>query len=129
MWDDLLSGGGEPGGPPPPPPPDANQRLYFRLAAGSVLLSAGRYEPALDLYDDAEAEAELLPAGHPNRAVVHSCRAFALNALGQLDLAFEELVKVCWDLCKHQFDGHGHNLIMRVMLLGTIHPLLLAEPS
>ena len=77
---------------------DIHQGLYFCLATGSVLLSAGRYEEALERYEGADAEAEKLPEGHPNRAVVRSCRAFALNALSRLDLAFEELVKV-WEIC------------------------------
>ncbi|GAX82196.1 hypothetical protein CEUSTIGMA_g9624.t1 [Chlamydomonas eustigma] len=70
-----------------------NFNLYFHIISGSVMLSAGRYEAALQEYDDAEAEAESLPSGHPNKAVLHSCRAFALNALHRFDLAFEELVK------------------------------------
>lgn len=77
---------------------DIHRGLYFCLATGSVLLSAGRYEEALERYEGADAEAKKLPEGHPNRAVVHSCRAFALNALSRLDLAFEELVKV-WEIC------------------------------
>jgi tetratricopeptide (TPR) repeat protein len=75
-------------------PMDPNQRLYFKLAAGSVMLSAGRYEDALERFGIAELEAgNVVVHGHPNRAVVHSCNAFALNALGRLDLAFEQLVK------------------------------------
>lgn len=74
----------------------AHQRLYFALAIGSVLLSAGRYEDALEQYDAAEEEVSRMPPGHPNSALLHSCRAFALNALGRLSLAFEHLVKV-WE--------------------------------
>ncbi len=71
-----------------------NRRLYIAVAAGSVLLSAGRYEASLAAYGEAEAEADQLPSGHPNRAIMHSGRAFALYALGRLELAFEDLVKV-----------------------------------
>ena len=76
-------------------PVDFKRRLYFHLAIGSIMLSAGRYEDALERFDEAELDAErCLSRGHPNYAVIHSCRAFAFNALRRLSLAFEELVKV-----------------------------------
>lgn len=68
-------------------------RIYFRLCIGSVLVSAGRCKEAIKCYDAEGGLINLLPEGHVDRALLHSCRAFALNALGSLRLAFEELVR------------------------------------
>lgn len=71
-----------------------NQRLYFHLAVGSVLMSAGRYEDALKQYEAAEADEDSLPEGHPNLGLLYSCKSTALHALGRMQLAYEQAVKV-----------------------------------
>lgn len=70
-----------------------SHRIYYKLCHGSVLMGAGRYKEALEAYDSEGGLISLLPEGHVDRALLHSCRAFALNALGSLRLAFEELVR------------------------------------
>ncbi len=42
-------------------------RLYFHLACGGVLASAGAYESALEQYGEAEGVLDGFPEGHPNR--------------------------------------------------------------
>ena len=68
-------------------------RIYFKLMIGSVLMSTGKYREAIECYDSEGGIMNLLPEGHVDRALLHSCRAFALNAIGNLRLAFEELVR------------------------------------
>ena len=86
----AAAGGGGGGGSSHHKWMPVSHRIYFRLAAGSVLMSAGRYQEALRQYGLEGGVG--LPPGHLDLALLHSARAFALNALGRLRLAFEELV-------------------------------------